>query len=236
MAIKLTTTSKTAGYLKMLAYGFAGVGKTVLCSTAPNPIIISAEGGLLSLADHDIPVVEIHNIDDLTDAFVFVTESKEGKVFETICLDSITDIAEVMLSDLKKNTKDPRAAYGDLGDKMGEAIRAFRDLPGRHVYMTAKAKRITNDVGVTSFIPSMPGQILTTNLPYWFDMVMPLRIGETLNDQNEMINYRYLQTVPDLYWEAKDRSGKCDPMEEPNLAKIIAKITKTEKTTKKKEK
>lgn len=220
MAIKLTTTKMSAKYIKALCYGFAGVGKTTLCKTAPEPIIISAEAGLLSLADVSIPVIEIKNADDLKEAFLFVTTSSDAKKFQTICLDSITDIGEVLLSDLKEKNKDPRKAYGDLADQMGKLVRAFRDISDRHIYFTAKANRIVDESGITSHIPHMPGKQLVTNLPYWFDLVLPLRIGKT--DEGE--TYRYLQSQPSMYWEAKDRSGKLNPMEEPNLEKLFAKI------------
>lgn len=220
MAIKLSTTKISATSVKALVYGQAGVGKTRLCCTAPKPIIISAEAGLLSLAEQDIPAIIINGVDDLAEAFLFITTNEEGMKFQTICLDSITDIAEVVLSDLKIKTKDPRAAYGDLADKMGNMIRSFRDLPDRNIYFTAKVKRVTDELGVTQYVPSMPGQQLVTNLPYWFDLVMAMRIGTT----EEGVKYRYLQTQPDIYWEAKDRSGRLNEIEEPNLTKLFAKI------------
>ena len=43
--------------IKCVVYGFSGVGKTVLCSTAPKPIVLSAESGLLSLSKVDIPYI-----------------------------------------------------------------------------------------------------------------------------------------------------------------------------------
>ena len=64
--IKITSTKDF--YLrgiKCLVYGESGVGKTVLCSTAPDPIIISAESGLLSLRKKDIPVIEINSLKTL---------------------------------------------------------------------------------------------------------------------------------------------------------------------------
>ena len=71
------------------------MGKTILCSTAPNPIIISAEKGLLSIADKDIPILEITSISELQQAFNIV---KKG-AWETVCLDSISEIAEVVLAE-----------------------------------------------------------------------------------------------------------------------------------------
>ena len=50
MAIKLTNTNIIPQYVNLLVYGEAGSGKTTLCGTASDTLIISAEGGLLALA------------------------------------------------------------------------------------------------------------------------------------------------------------------------------------------
>lgn len=223
MAIRITTTAQAAQLhgVKMLVYGKAGVGKTTLCATAPNPIIISAEAGLLSLRAHTLPVIEIKTIDDLMEAYQWVTESAEAKAFETICLDSLSEIAEVVLSHAKRTTKDPRQAYGELIDKMGTTVRSFRDLSGKHVYMSAKQESIKDETaGTTMYGPSMPGSKLGGQLPYLFDEVFRLNIGRTPDG----VEYRYLQTRPDFQSEAKDRSGCLDPMEQPDLTVVINKI------------
>jgi len=226
MAIKITTTAQAPNKVKILVYGFAGVGKTRLCATVENNIILSAEGGLLSLAEEDIPVIEIGSMDTLQDAFMFLQDSTEAAAYETISLDSISDIAEVCLSTAKRDNKDPRAAYGELADKMSGIIRAFRDLPNYDIYFTAKTQRLTDETGVTQYLPSMPGKTLVAQLPYFFDEVLALRTGQT----EEGTPFNYLQTSRDLYWEAKDRSGKLNFMEEPHLGKLFNKIRGVAKT------
>lgn len=223
MAIRLTTAAQAATLhgVKLLVYGRAGMGKTTLCATAPNPVIISAEAGLLALRHTQIPVIEIRTIDDLMEAYQWATESEEAKNFETICLDSLTEVAEVVLSNAKKSTKDPRQAYGELIERMGVTIRSFRDLSGKHVYMSAKQESIKDDtVGTTMYGPSMPGSRLGGQLPYMFDEVLRLTLGRTPDGQE----YRYLQTRPDFQSDAKDRSGTLDPVEAPDLTVIINKI------------
>jgi hypothetical protein len=223
MAIKITTAAQAAALhgVKILCYGRAGMGKTTLCSTAPTPIILSAEAGLLSLRKFDIPVIEIKTIEDMQDAYQWATESAEATHFETICLDSLSEIAEVVLSNAKRTTKDPRQAYGELIERMGVTVRAFRDLSGKHVYMSAKQESIKDDtVGTTTYGPSMPGSKLGASLPYMFDEVLRLNIGRT----PEGTEYRYLQTRPDFQSEAKDRSGALDAMEPPDLTAVINKI------------
>ena len=69
MAINLKTTGGlTANGVKLLVYGAAGAGKTTLVKTLPNVIVLSAEGGLLSIQDADLPYIEITSMDDLREA------------------------------------------------------------------------------------------------------------------------------------------------------------------------
>jgi len=222
MAIKFTTTdaaSVTHG-VKVLIYSESGVGKTVLCSTAPRPLILSAEAGLLSLKKFKIPVIEIKTVDDLTEAHKFVTGSAYAKDFDTICIDSISEIAEVVLANAKPQVKDPRQAYGEMIEKMAMVIRAFRDLVGKHVYMSAKLEPTKDGDGIIKCGPSMPGNKLGPQLPYFFDEVFALRIGKL----QEGKLFRYLQTQPDLQYIAKERSGELAMMEPPDLTAVFRKI------------
>jgi hypothetical protein len=226
MALRWSTTDK-AGLshgVKVLVYGPAGVGKTVLCTTAPAPVILSAEAGLLSLRRASIPVIEIATIDDLSEAHRWASSSQEAAQFATICLDSLSEIGEVVLANAKKQVKDPRQAYGELIEKMGMLIRAFRDLSGKHVYMSAKQEAMKDEMAnTTKYNPSMPGAKLSQQLGYFFDEVFRLGIGKTPEGQL----YRFLQTQPDLQYEAKDRSGCLAPLEAPDLNAIFTKIQNT---------
>jgi hypothetical protein len=223
MAIKLTSTREEATLhgLKILVSGLAGSGKTSLCATTGgSPIIISAEAGLLSLRHVDIPVLTVSTMAEVEEAYAYLL-SPEGAQYDWVCLDSISEIAEVVLTKEKAATKDPRQAYGALSDQMGELIRAFRDLPERNVYMTCKLERTKDETtGRLVYGPSFPGQRLAQQVGYWFDEVFVLRTEQ----DSDGILHRYLQTQSDLQYTAKDRSGALDLYESPNLADIAAKI------------
>lgn len=225
MAIKLTSTKQSVcdNGIKILVHGPAGAGKTVLCgTTSARTVIISAEAGLLSLRDKDIPVIEVKSIEDVHEAYRFVVESGEGQQFAWVCLDSISEIAEVCLAAEKKAAKDPRQAYGALAERMGELVRAFRDLPGRNVYFSCKQERTKDEqTGAMLYYPSLPGNTLKQGIGYFFDEVFALR----LERDPEGKAYRVLQTARDFNYEAKDRSGALDIFEPPDLAHIQAKIT-----------
>jgi len=222
MTIKISSTKDfAANGVKILVYGPPGSEKTRMCATAPRPIILSAEAGLLSLSEQDTPVIEITSKDELSEAYEFLTESEEAKKFDTICLDSITEVAEVLLTTYKGEEKDPRAAYGRLNDDMASTIRSFRDIKGKNVYFTAKQVKFVNDEnGITSFMPGMPGKTLLNGLSFFFDEVFASRLGK-LEDGTV---YRYLQTSADLNYEAKDRSGKLEAKAEPDLTSIFNQI------------
>jgi len=226
MAIRLTTTAESAAYVKALVYGESGVGKTFLIKTAPKPLIISAEKGLLTLKDQKIPVIEIKTFEDLEDAYTFVTSDKRASRFETICLDSISDIAETVLSEEKEKCgADPRQAYGAYADKLLPMIKKFRDIEGKHVYFTAKLRRMHDDfTGITSYGPSMPGQQLGPQLPYLFDFCFVLRVGQ----EEDGGKFRFLQTESDIQYTAKARGGRMEPTEEADLTAIFDKALSDE--------
>lgn len=231
MPLKYTSTAQVAQLrgVKILVYGRSGVGKTVLCATAPRPLIISAEAGLLSLSPKnlqrvigrapDIPVVEITTIDDLTEVYDALVGTPND--FDTICLDSVSEIAERVLAHALTKVNDPRQGYGELLEKMTMVLKAFRDMEGKHVVFVAKQEHAKE--GMTPLHnPAMPGSKLGQQMPYLFDEVFHLDVAKT----NEGDTYRFLQTQPSLEFDAKDRSGALDNVEPPDLTVVIEKIQK----------
>jgi len=221
MAVLLKRTKEaTAQAVKLLVYGQAGAGKTSLIPTLPKPVILSAEGGLLSIADTNLPFIEITSMQELREAYQWLTTSAEAAEFESVALDSISEIAEVVLNHEKKINKDPRAAYGAMQEQMADIIRAFRDLLGKHVYMSAKLEKTQDEMGRVLYAPSMPGNKTGQSLPYFFDEVLALRVEKDAEGNTR----RALMTDGDGLWLAKDRSGKLEVWEDADLGEIIRKI------------
>jgi len=220
MAISLKRTRELAqNGVKLLVYGQAGAGKTSLIKTLPTPLVLSAEAGLLSISDADLAFIEIKTIDDLREAYTFIM-GEGGNSFESIALDSISEIAEVILNAEKKATKDPRQAYGAMQEQVSDLIRAFRDIPGKHIYMSAKLEKSQDEMGRMLYAPSMPGNKTGQQLPYFFDEVLALRVERDAENNVQ----RALMCDSDGLWQAKDRSGKLAAWEAPDLGAIIEKI------------
>jgi phage nucleotide-binding protein len=206
--------------VKLLVHGASGSGKTTLIKTLPNPIVLSAESGLLSLASANLPYIDITNMAELMEAYSWVTESKEAEQYESIAIDSISEIAEVVLINAKAKNKDGRAAYGDLVTEMQQMIRAFRDIKGKHIYFSAKQERTADENQKMTYGAAMPGSKLGAQLPFYFDQVFALRLEQDADGKIQ----RALMCQPDGMYTCKDRSGFLDAYESPDLGEIIKKI------------
>lgn len=220
MAIKIQSTDEIKiDSVKCVVYGGAGVGKTRLCASAPSPLIISAESGLLSLADEKVNFIEITSLREFDECYRFVKSSEEAKQFETICLDSLSEICEVLLTQVLPNYKDARQAYAELANSVMPMLRKFRDLKGRHTVFTSKlvtmqdeeTEKITQEL-------MLPGKVLPSQVPYMVDELFCL--------QKDRKGVSFLQTTPDRTRFCKDRSGALEEKEEPDMTNVISKIMK----------
>lgn len=227
MAIQLKSTrSSAAQAIKALIYGESKGGKTYLVKSLHDRkpgsvLILTTEKGNLSLGDWDIPSIDINSIEDFREAYEKITTDPAYKAFERIALDSITDIAETCLSAEKRKLSDGRAAYGNTNDIIGDMVRKFRDIPDRDIYFIAQLDKVQDEKGKLMYGPAMPGKTLTQQLPFWFDIVLALRV-ETGEDGKPM---RVFQCESDGQWIAGNRGGKLAMWEYPaDLAMIFDKI------------
>jgi hypothetical protein len=208
--------------VKMVVYGRAGAGKTRLCATCPSPVIFSAESGLMSLREYNLPYYPIASIADVREVYNWARSSVEARQFQTICVDSISDVAETVLGAYNQkgaNGKKPdgREAYGLYNDDLLKILKDFRDLPGKHVYMSAKQEKVKSGEGLVLNGPMLPGAKMNTQLPYVPDLLLQL-------DIDPVGGWRFLRTQADYANDAKDRSGCLDAAEPPDLGHIIDKI------------
>lgn len=219
MAIQIKNTKDVkVGGVKIAVYGGAGIGKTRLCNTAPKPLILSAESGLLSLRNDSADYVEIKTMRDLDEVYKYA--KSPDCPYETICLDSASEIAETVFEEFAKNEKDNRQAYLKMGDAMIHAIRNFRDLPLKNVVFNFKMKMVEDESTDSIFyVPMAPGKMIGHQVPYMFDELFCMQIKKD--------GTRFLQTAADRQRFCKDRSGALEKEEPANLTDVINKIRGT---------
>jgi len=229
MEIQQVNSLAQNAYLNILVYGGAGVGKTVLCATAGKPtLIISLEKGLLSLANAPAHVhaVEITTVEDMQEVYKMLAASLEAgeRRYEWVAVDSITDYAELVLAQELQRNPDGRAAYPLYASRVFALIKAFQELD-YHFIATAKQSTVKDEYnGLILRGPSMPGKKVAPELPYRFDEVFAMEVVDAEAADGTKKQRRALHTARDLIYDAKDRSGRLDATEHPNLSYIESKI------------
>lgn len=225
MQIKSTKDITTKRIIALIV-GESGVGKTSQAGLLPHDktLIISAESGLLCLSGTNIDVIEVKSEEDLMLAYEFVTNpSKHKNKYKYLYIDSITEIGQMILGELKDNPaySSPatiRNMYGEFGSRMTGWIKAFRDLGDYSVIFSCLSSQEKDGlVMVDEF--NIPGQIVKDNIKAFFDLVLHLKTYEV--DKKKVRKFVTDDAESRL---AKDRSGKLDAYEDANLMLVINKI------------
>lgn len=237
MSVSYTTTAATTATqgIKAALYGNSATGKTASIATAPAPFIVAAEPGLLSLTkgniqrmfgvntpgiSYDIPVAKIESCADLRAIHsAFKTRAPWTAAFQTVALDSLSQLAEYELKYQMTQTPNGQKAYGQMADEVLDCVRLFMALEGFNVIFTAK-QAVSSASGL--FSGSFPGQLLDFNFPFEFDEIFQM----VLADNGQGGSNRYFRTVSDHKAFAKDRSGALDVRGEfPNWSAVFQKIS-----------
>jgi hypothetical protein len=217
-----------------LIVGMAGVGKTSLLKTIPKGeqcCTISAESGLLSVNDMlqegEISGVEIGSFADFKDVYDQLATNREWiDSYRWVFIDSLTEIgilcAEKCLDDYKSSS-DTYKAWNAYDKAMGGLIKKFRDLKHYNVVFTC-LDSVETDVDKKRYLTvDLPGRQVKARVASWFDGVFYMTVESEEGTKGEKAK-RVLYTQPYMTFPAKDRSGKLDRREVPDLAVIQNKI------------
>lgn len=219
--------------LAMLIIGPAGVGKTSLIKTLPQPtsetLMISFEGGTLCLRGTDFDVIESDNNDPigfLENVYSELDSDVYREKYKSIFIDSLTEIGQSVLSQLKKDphygqAKNALQMYGKYNDLMTTIIKSFRDMTSYNVFFTA-LDSVEKD-GLEKFESvNVPGSSLKSSIRAWFDIVVFYKI---FKDENGVLHRKLITSTGESPL-AKDRSGRLEAYEDADLSAIINKVIK----------
>lgn len=215
------------GHGNFILYGPSGVGKTFSASTIPEKtLILSAEKGLRTLVEiaPDLDVADINKMDDMRDAALFLANEKHG--YNTVFIDSLSELGEMSLEEAKAKTRDGRMAYMMMADSIAGMINTFNNLPVTVIF-TAQEQRVAEELlGQVDYLyaPAIPGKAFMAKVPYKLDFVFCLRARVQKESEIE----RAFQCGPNGDYLAKARSQRLDTFELPNWAGIFNKLNRKE--------
>ena len=217
-------------------YGPSGGGKTTLSATAPQPIFLDSNQGLLSIADRPgfehVRGEDVHDMEDLDRAYDNFTGAGENdwtKKFETIVFDHFDDIQGIVLdqlgdraADRDRTRRDPdeiaQKEYGIMGNRMRRYLRKFKRVPVHKILICSEAE----DRETGKMRPNLVGA-LKNQLPYFCDHTIYLRIGKNGT------RYLHLDGTDEFYaktraWWIEDRKIRIDFDDTQTLTRLFDQI------------
>lgn len=206
--------------VKAVLYGGPGTGKTPIIATAPRPVLVACEPGLLSMRGTNIPTWEAYTVATIGEFFTWYFKSAEARNFDTLGVDSVSQMAEIYLRHFQGNNRDGRKAYGEMSLAMMDLLNALYFKPQSHIVLIAK-QTIADDNGVTRRRPFFPGQDLNVKVPHLFDGIFHMGIHNVPGVQQPT---KAICTMEQFDLMARDRSGKLATFEPPHLGNIFNKI------------
>ena len=216
MKIKSTKTAGVVDGVNVLLYGRAGIGKTCALAQCPKPIIVSAEGGLLSLQHTDTPYVDVADMKQLREVYKWLSSSNEADKYRTVCIDSLSEICDIAFIDCKRRVGNkPAELYPELRSSVLPLLTAFRSMKKNFIATARETTKQFKRDDIT--MPTVVGNKLAEDVAYVFDVVLHY----TLDADDKRIVY----TNNSCGSIAKDRTGLLPPIikDTSNLLSFVIK-------------
>src|SRR5690606_31338800 len=150
--------------------------------------------------------------------------------YDTFFVDSITVLSRMCFSWAKSQPAafsertgkpDSRGAYGLLGQEMITALTHLQHARGKNVVFVAILDERIDNFNRKVFVPQIEGSKTALELPGIVDQVVTL--AEIKSDDGSSYRAFVCQTINPYGYPAKDRSGRLDLLEAPDLGALIAK-------------
>lgn len=176
----------------------------------------------------------------------YVTEKYAGtpvlasvEARSVIFVDSITDLTRIAMVyaqqqpdafSAKTGKPDMRGAYGLLAREVVRSLKHLQQAPGRTIIFVGLLDFEKDEYGPGQWVPQMEGSKAGRELPGIVDQVISMQYFRRDDDGNFDLDptgqERLLVCRSGNRWAlpAKDRSGRLDDLEPPNLTDLLKKI------------
>ena len=156
-----------------------------------------------------------------------------------VFVDSITDLTRQAMAYARQQPEafsertgkpDVRGAYGLLGREVIQALKHLQHARGKTVIFVGVLEKVTDEFGATTWQPQMEGTKAGRELPGIVDQVVSMQLfgrdakGDWTLDETSAERRLVCRSGNPWGLPAKDRSGRLDVTEPPDLGALIAKI------------
>lgn len=201
---------------KAIVYGPAGTGKTPIINSAPRPVLLATEPGLLSMRNSEVPTWIAPTKDKIDEFFKWFELSAEAKKFDTLAVDSVSQMCEIALTEAKKRIKHGLQIYGDMNEYIYPYMERLYFMPEKHMYLIAKEE--VQDSGMRR--PYYPGKQLPIQIPHRYDCI--IRVAKVpIPNLGEQTAFQCNGTYDVM---ARNRTGDLADFEPPHFGEIVKKV------------
>ncbi|MBP7003522.1 ATP-binding protein [Amaricoccus sp.] len=156
-----------------------------------------------------------------------------------VFVDSITDLTRQAMLYARQQPEaisersgkpDVRGAYGLLGREVIQALKHLQHAPGKTVIFVGVLEKVTDEFGTVTWQPQMEGTKAARELPGIVDQVVSMHLfskdaeGAWALDERSTERRLVCRAGNPYGLPAKDRSGRLDMTEPPDLGRLLAKI------------
>ncbi|WP_136646581.1 ATP-binding protein [Tabrizicola sp. YIM 78059] len=156
-----------------------------------------------------------------------------------VFVDSITDLTRQAMAYARQQPEafsertgkpDVRGAYGLLGREVIQALKHLQHARGKTVIFVGVLEKVADEFGATTWQPQMEGTKAARELPGIVDQVVSMQLfgrdarGDWTLDETSAERRLVCRSGNPWGLPAKDRSGRLDTTEPPDLGALIAKI------------
>jgi hypothetical protein len=156
-----------------------------------------------------------------------------------VFVDSITDLTRQAMLYARQQPEaisertgkpDVRGAYGLLGREVIQALKHLQHAPGKTVIFVGVLEKVTDEFGAVTWQPQMEGTKAARELPGIVDQVLSMQLfarnaeGAWVLDEKATERRLVCMAGNPYGLPAKDRSGRLDMTEPPDLGRLLTKI------------
>lgn len=205
---------------KSLVYGAPGSAKTPGINNAPRPLLLACEPGLLSMRGSSVPTFQAFTPELIDEFFLWFFNSTEVKNFDTLGVDSVSQMADIYLQQSIKTNKHGLKAYGEMASNTMKHLRTLYFMREKHTYLIAKQAIGVSEEGHSGYKrPFFPGQQLPVDIPHMYDFILHLGI-QNVPGIGQVSAFRCIGSIDTM---ARNRTGNLNEFEEPHIGKLYQK-------------
>lgn len=201
---------------KCLIYGPPGSAKTPTINTAPRPVLLATEPGLLSMRNSDVPTWIAPTKAKIDEFFKWFEHSPEAKNFDTLAIDSVSQMCNIALDG--STAKHGLAQYGEMADYVMPYMQRLYYMKEKHMYLICKEELTTDG----KRRPAFPGQQLngSSGIAHLYDCI--LRLAKTnVPNQGEVLAFQCNGSYDVI---ARNRTGTLNDFEPPHFGNLVKKV------------